>query len=85
MIFYVSFRLWLILKMFNTLQPVLVGTFGEETGMQGALKLIRKNKINAKYALIGDPTDSNIVSAAKGYATVEMRIPFSAEEMTYKR
>lgn len=72
-------------KKFNTLQPVLVGTFGEETGMQGALKLIRKNKINAKYALIGDPSDLNIVNAAKGYATVEMRIPFSREEVEYKK
>lgn len=69
----------------NTLQPVLVGTFGEETGMQGALKLIRKNKINAKYALIGDPSDLNIVNAGKGYATVQMRIPFSQPEIEYKR
>ncbi|MBC7458286.1 MAG: M20/M25/M40 family metallo-hydrolase, partial [Bdellovibrionaceae bacterium] len=32
-------------KSFQTLNPVLVGTFGEETGMLGALKIIRKNKI----------------------------------------
>lgn len=72
-------------KKLNTLQPVLVGTFGEESGMQGALKLIRKNKINAKYALIGDPSDLNIINAAKGYAQVQMRIPFSQEEVEYKR
>lgn len=70
---------------FNTLQPVLVGTFGEETGMQGALKLIRKNKINAKYALIGEPSDLQIINAAKGFATVEMRIPYSLEEAAYKK
>lgn len=70
---------------FNTLQPVLVGTFGEETGMQGALKLIRKNKINAKYAIIGEPSDLKIINSAKGYATVEMRIPFSPEEANYKK
>lgn len=72
-------------KTFNTLQPVLVGTFGEETGMQGALKLIRKNKINAKYALIGEPSDLNVINSAKGYATVEMRIPFSCAEIEYKK
>lgn len=70
---------------FTALQPVLVGTFGEETGMQGTLKLIRKNKINAKYALIGEPSDFKIINAAKGFATVEMRIPFSKEEIEYKR
>jgi len=69
---------------FKNLKPVLVGTFGEETGMQGALKLIRKNKINAKYALIGEPTNLNIVSAAKGFATVEIKIPISVEEQKYK-
>lgn len=70
---------------FNSLQPVLVGTFGEETGMQGALRLIRKNKINAKYALIGEPSDLNIINAAKGFATVEIRIPLSLEEVEHKK
>lgn len=69
---------------FSKMKPVLVGTFGEESGMQGALKLIRKNKINAKYALIGEPSNLQIIHAAKGFATVEIRIPFSEEEKKYK-
>ncbi len=71
-------------KKFTTLKPVLVGTFGEETGMQGTLKLIRKNKINAKYALIGETSDLGIIYSAKGFATVEIRIPLSPAEMEYK-
>jgi len=70
---------------FKSLQPVLVGTFGEETGMQGALKLIRKNKINARFALIGEPSNFQIINAAKGFATVEMRIPLTSEEIEYKK
>lgn len=66
------------------LPPVLVGTFGEESGMQGALKLIRKNKISAKMALIGEPSDLQIINAAKGFANVEIRIPFSEQEMNYR-
>lgn len=66
------------------LPPVLVGTFGEETGMQGALKLIRKNKVAAKMALIGEPSDLRLVNAAKGFATVEIRVPFSDEEIRYR-
>ncbi len=69
---------------FSALQPVLVGTFGEETGMQGALKLIRKNKINAKYAVLGKATDLKIVNASKGFAVVEIKIPISDEEKKYK-
>lgn len=68
-------------SMTTKLAPVLVGTFGEETGMHGALKLIRKNKINAKFALIGEPSNLNIINAAKGFATVEMHIPFGETEL----
>ncbi len=71
-------------KKMTTLKPVLVGTFGEESGMQGALRLIRKNKINARYALIGEPSDLSIIHSAKGFANVEIRIPLSAAEVAYK-
>lgn len=67
------------------LPPVLVGTFGEESGMQGALRLIRKNKIAAKMALIGEPSDLNIINAAKGFASVEITVPFSDEEMEFRQ
>lgn len=67
------------------LPPVLVGTFGEETGMQGALKLIRKNKISAKMALVGEPSDLQVINAGKGYVSVEIRIPFSEEEIRYRQ
>ena len=68
-------------RKFQTLTPVLIGTFGEETGMLGALKIIRKNKINARYAIISEPSNLQIINAAKGFATVEIRIPFSQEEL----
>lgn len=62
------------------LPPVLVGTFGEETGMNGAIKLIRKKMISAKMALVGEPTNLTAVCAGKGFAAVEIEIPFSEEE-----
>ncbi|MES3038498.1 MAG: M20/M25/M40 family metallo-hydrolase [Bdellovibrionota bacterium] len=68
-----------------TLTPVLVATFGEETGMSGALKLIRKNKVSPKMALIGEPSDLNLISAAKGFAHVEVEIPFSEVEIEYRQ
>lgn len=63
-----------------TLPPVLVGTFGEETGMSGAIKLIRKKMISAKMALVGEPTGLVPVCAGKGFAAVEIEVPFSEEE-----
>lgn len=71
-------------KPFTKLPPVLVATFGEETGMQGALKLIRKNKVSAKMAMLGEPSDLKIITAAKGFATVEIKIPFSDQEIQYR-
>lgn len=67
------------------LPPVLVGTFGEESGMIGAMKLIRRNLITPRIALIGEPTDLKLVHAAKGFASVEIRIPFSADELQYRQ
>ena len=71
-------------NVFAKLKPVLVGTFGEETGMQGALRLIRKNKLNVKYALIGETSNLKIIRAAKGFAVVEIRLPIHEEERNYK-
>lgn len=67
-----------------SLPPVLVGTFGEETGMQGAVKLIRKKKISAAMALVGEPTDMGLVCSGKGFAGVEIEIPFSSEEKSMR-
>jgi acetylornithine deacetylase/succinyl-diaminopimelate desuccinylase-like protein len=66
------------------LPPVLVGTYGEELGMVGALKVIRKNKVSAKMALVGEPSDLQPITAGKGIATVEIRIPYSDEERQYR-
>lgn len=64
--------------------PVLVGTFGEETGMQGALKLIRKNKVTVKKALIGEPSNLRLINAGKGFASFDIRVPFTEEEMRFR-
>ncbi len=64
---------------------VLVGSFGEEIGMQGAIKLIRKKKVSAKHALVGEPSRLRLIHAGKGFGNVEIEIPFSAEEVEYRR
>jgi acetylornithine deacetylase/succinyl-diaminopimelate desuccinylase-like protein len=63
---------------------VLVGTFGAHNGMTGAIKLIRRKKLNAVSALVGEPTDMKLVVAGKGLAVVEIAIPFSSEERAYR-
>ncbi|CAN5728407.1 hypothetical protein BH10BDE1_BH10BDE1_30100 [soil metagenome] len=64
--------------------PVLVGTFGEELGMPGAVRLIRKKKIRPIAVLVGEPTAMQLVVAGKGFASVEIEIPFSEEERKFR-
>lgn len=66
------------------LPPVLVGTFGEELGMPGAVRLIRKKKVRPKAVLIGEPTGLRPVVAGKGFASVEIEVPFSKEELKFR-
>ena len=68
----------------KNLNPVVVATYGEQSGMQGLLRLVRRNKIQAKYALVSEPTNLQVVNASKGFAIVEIQIPFSDEERTVR-
>lgn len=64
---------------------VLVGTFGAQTGMAGAVRLIRKKMVSAKFALIGEPTSLKLAREGQGLAVVEVTIPFSKEEQEYRK
>lgn len=63
---------------------VLVGTYGAQQGMAGAVKLMRKKMVSARLALVGEPTNLHLVHAGQGLAAVEIAIPFSAEESEYR-
>lgn len=66
------------------LSPVLVGTFGEAQGMVGALRLIRKNLVAGKVALVGEPSELKVFVAGKGSARVQIRIPFESDETIFR-
>src|SRR5262249_1658711 len=51
----------------------------------GAIKLIRRKKLNAVSAFIGEPTQMRLVVASQGIATVEISVPFSEEKRQYRR
>jgi acetylornithine deacetylase/succinyl-diaminopimelate desuccinylase-like protein len=60
---------------------VLLGTFGEEERMKGAIKAVRERRVLPTVALIGEPTDLNIIYAGKGIAQLEIIIPFPKTEL----
>ncbi len=57
---------------------VLLGTFGEEEQMRGAIKAVRERRILPTPALIGEPTDLQVIYAGKGIARLEIIIPFAS-------
>jgi acetylornithine deacetylase/succinyl-diaminopimelate desuccinylase-like protein len=61
----------------------VVGTYGEEYNMNGAIRLIR-HSLQAERVLVGEPTHFNLATAGKGLANVEITIPFSLEELAAK-
>lgn len=61
--------------MVSAQQVMLLGTYGEEDLMQGALKAIRSRAISPCYALIGEPTDLHLVYSGKGITHLEIVIP----------
>jgi len=69
------------LKKSSTKTFAVVGTFGEEDSMQGAVRLIRHKTLIPKFALVGEPTNFHLVYAGKGLANLEITIPFSQEEI----
>jgi len=60
---------------------LLLGTFGEEGGMRGAIKAVRERLVKPTPALIGEPTDLNVIHAGKGIAQIEIIIPFPTREI----
>lgn len=70
---------------FNKLCPVLIGSFGEETG-SAALRLIRKKTFKPVAGVVAAPTDMKISVKGPGYAILEVFVPFSEEEkLQHKR
>lgn len=63
----------------------VVGTFGAQSGMAGAIKLMRKKMVSASKVLIGEPTALQLVYAGPGMAVIEVVIPFSEEEIEYRK
>jgi acetylornithine deacetylase/succinyl-diaminopimelate desuccinylase-like protein len=63
---------------------VLVGTFGEESGMLGAKKLMQSKSVNVKNAIVGEASSMKLVTACNGIAVLDFFIPFDDTEKSYR-
>jgi len=63
---------------------VLVGTYAEEVGMHGAQFLMESKAVKAKMAIVGEPSELQIVYANNGYMIVEFTILFSEDEKAHR-
>lgn len=63
---------------------VIAATYAQEMAMAGAIKLIRRKAVNAKRALIGEPTELRLGHSGPGIMVVEAMVPFSEEEKLFR-
>lgn len=65
----------------------LVGTYGEERGLVGAANLLQSKKITPRYALVGEPSNLELIYAHKGHMVFTVGIQWSHEkkEQTVKK
>lgn len=53
---------------------ILVGTFGEESGLTGAKQIAASGKIKPKYVVVGEPSNLSIVYAHKGHLVFKVEL-----------
>lgn len=55
----------------------IVGTYGEERGLIGATKLLEEKRIKPRYALVGEPSNLELIYAHKGHVVCTLAIPWT--------
>lgn len=58
---------------------VLVGTYGEERGLVGIQELFKLKKFRPKYALVGEPSNLELIYAHKGHLILTVGVPLKNE------
>ncbi len=68
-------KLWAVTQAKPSRPFVLVGTYGEERGLIGVQKLFADKKIAPRYAMVGEPSDLELIYAHKGHLIGVARLP----------
>ncbi len=55
----------------------LIGTYGEERGLVGATKLLSSGMLKPRFAIVGEPSNLELIYAHKGHLVFTVRIPRS--------
>ncbi len=58
---------------------VLVGSYGEERGLIGAAKLLKTKQIQPKFALVGEPSNLELIYAHKGHMGCVVSLPLKGK------
>lgn len=70
---------------FPKLEPIVLASFGHETGMKGIKKYIKEFKKRTCYALVGEASDLKILHTSQGFAKIEVVFDFTDNEQKLKR
>ncbi len=82
-------KLWAIRKAGKINRPIaLVGTYGEERGLIGVQKLFAEKIVTPKYAVVGEPSNLELIYAHKGHliatASIELEKPQKTTTKSWK-
>lgn len=58
----------------------IVGTYGEERGLIGAMNLLKSQKIKPRYALVGEPSNLELIYAHKGHMVFTLSIEWKTSK-----
>ncbi len=69
-------KLWAIRQAGKIHRPIaLVGTYGEERGLIGVQKLFAEKRVTPRFALVGEPSDLELIYAHKGHVIACASLP----------
>jgi len=69
---------------FSKLEPIVLASFGHETGMKGIKKYIKEFSKKTSFALVGEASDLKLFHASQGFAKIEIAFPYAESELKLK-
>ncbi len=79
-------KLWAMRHAKNVQRPfALVGTYGEERGLVGVQMLFADKQVTPKYAVVGEPSDLELIYAHKGHVIGTASLPLETAKPDFTK
>jgi succinyl-diaminopimelate desuccinylase len=76
-------KLWAIRKAQPQRPFALIGTYGEERGLVGATQLLKAKKVKPRFAMVGEPSNLELIYAHKGHLIATVGIDLDVKNVRF--